>query len=88
MIDNTYKLSDIERKSDLEARLCIIKEIQTDINNISYKLEKFCLNCYEDRIFCVCCAIPLTRRKIETILLRKYDNLISVFLWRKRRLNY
>lgn len=57
--------------TDIEKRLWLIKEVQTNLDEISYKLNLYCQTCAEDRIFCECCAIPLTREKIEKIFIKK-----------------
>jgi hypothetical protein len=58
-------------KKLIDQRLTLIKEVEADLNDLSYKLNLYCQKCPEDRIFCQACAIPLSRFKIEHIFIKK-----------------
>lgn len=61
-------MSDIE-KIMIQERLDCINKTKTTLNEIIFDLQKFCIHCNEDRIYCPTCVIPLTRKKIERIFL-------------------
>jgi hypothetical protein len=61
-------MSDIDKKL-LQERLDCINNVKNNLNNITFDLQRFCIKCPEDRIYCVTCVIPLTRKKLESVFL-------------------
>lgn len=61
-------MTDLEKQL-IQERLDCINFTKTELNELIYDLQKFCMKCSEDRIYCVTCAIPLTRKKIENVFL-------------------
>lgn len=61
-------MSNIEKQL-LQERLDCINQTKIVLNALSFDLQKFCMKCSEDRIYCQTCVIPLTRKKIESVFL-------------------
>jgi hypothetical protein len=61
-------MTDLDKKL-LQERLDCINQIKIRLNETIFDLQKFCMHCNEDRIYCKLCTIPLTRKKIESVFL-------------------
>lgn len=61
-------MTDLDKQL-IRERLDCINQTKSSLNEIIYNLQKFCIHCNEDRIYCSTCAIPLTRKKIESVFL-------------------
>jgi hypothetical protein len=62
------KMTDSNKKL-IQERLDCINKTKNGLNDIIFDLQRFCIRCSEDRIYCVTCVIPLTRKKLENIFL-------------------
>jgi hypothetical protein len=69
MIEKPTQEEEIKMRNNMQLRLGCINESKKVVEDEIRRLTWFCYRCNEDRIFCPCCVIPATTKKLIAVFL-------------------